>query len=60
MTEVNVETLYTFLIMFDSSDEDTRERIITRVCERTGLSKEKIEQVLSALRQMLTQDMPCN
>ena len=60
MTEVNAEELYTFLVMLDSSDEATREKIISRMCERTGFSKEKIEQVLSALRQVLTKEMPCN
>ncbi len=58
MTKLTKETLYTCMLIVLSSDEDTQEKLISRICKKTGFSREKVEHILDVTYQVLQEDMP--
>ena len=58
MTKLTKETLYTCMLIMLSSDQDTQKKIVSRICKKTGLGREKVEHILAVTCQVLQEDMP--
>ena len=58
MTKMTKETLYTCMLIMLSSDEETQEKLLARICKKTGFSREKVEHILAVTYQVLQEDMP--
>ncbi len=58
MIKLTKETLYTCILIMLSSDNDTQEKVISRICKKTGFGREKVEHILAVTCQVLQEDMP--